>query len=67
MTMNNGCITIFGGLIAITLVITLAIYVVAPLSGFILLGIVSIGLCSGAVVAVRNFGEVLLEAHKHER
>ena len=65
--MDEGCFIGIAVLIGIAIALALVVYVVIPLSGFILLGIVGIGLCSGAVVAVRNFVEVLLEAHKHER
>jgi hypothetical protein len=65
--MDDGCAiiaVIIGAIVAVAIAIALIVYVVLPLSLFILGSIATAGVVSGAVVAVKNFGEVLLEAHK---
>lgn len=62
--MDDGCAALIGILLAIGIAIVLVIYVIIPLSLFLVVGIAGVGTISGAAVAVKNFGEVLIEAHK---
>ena len=62
--MDDGCVAIIGALIVIAIVIAFIIYVVLPLSIFLLVGLTAVGTISGAGVAAKNFGEILVEAHK---
>jgi hypothetical protein len=62
--MDDGCVAIIGALIVVALVIAFIVYVVLPLSIFLLVGITGVGALSGAGVAAKNFGEILVEAHK---
>jgi hypothetical protein len=50
--------------IVVGITIALIIYVILPLSIFLLVGIALAGTISGAGVALYNFGHVLVEAHK---
>lgn len=52
---------------AVVIAIAAVIYVVLPASALTIIGISAVGLLSGAVVAVRNFSELLIEAHKNEK
>lgn len=61
--MEEGCLW----LIVILFGIAVAIYVVFPITIAVLAAITGVGALSGAVVAGRNFTEVLIEAHKNER
>lgn len=68
--MEEGCGAIFiiaGVIIVAVAALAAIVYVVLPASGLILLGIAVAGLISGAFIAVRNFGVVLIEAHQHEK
>lgn len=68
--MDDGCgviVALAGILIVVGIVIALVVYVVIPLSGLLLLSIAVAGMGSGAVIAARNFGQVLIEAHKNEK
>ncbi len=62
--MDEGCAWIIGILIVVGIAIALIVYVVLPLSVFILLGIGITGTVSGAGVALYNFYQLLIEAHK---
>ena len=53
-----------GIIVIVALAIAFIVYVVLPLSTFILLGIGIAGAVSGAGVALYNFYQVLIEAHK---
>ena len=68
--MDKGCAAIVWLAIIIALVgaaIAVVIYVVLPVSGLLVVGLTLVGTIWGAFVAVRNFGAVLIEAHKNER
>lgn len=62
--MDDGCAAVIGLIIVGVIVIALVVYVILPISFFLLFGIVAAGAISGAGVAVKNFGELLVEAHK---
>jgi len=62
--MDDGCAALIGFLIIAALVIFLVVYVILPVSLFLLFGIAAVGTISGAGVAAKNFGELLVEAHK---
>ncbi len=62
--MEEGCAWAIGILILAGITIAFIVYVVLPLSVFILLGIGIAGTVSGAGVALYNFYQVLIEAHK---
>ena len=62
--MDDGCVALIGFLIIAALAIVLIFYVILPISLFLLIGIASAGTISGVGVAVKNFGELLIEAHK---
>jgi len=62
--MEEGCAWAIGILILVGITIAFIVYVVLPLSVFILLGIGIAGTVSGAGVALYNFYQVLIEAHK---
>ncbi len=62
--MDEGCVWVIGILILVGITIAFIVYVVLPLSVFILLGIGIAGAVSGAGVALYNFYQVLIEAHK---
>ncbi|HZS75899.1 MAG TPA: hypothetical protein VFA41_04745 [Ktedonobacteraceae bacterium] len=62
--MDDGCAALIGILIVIAIAIALIVYVVLPLSIILLVGISSAGVVSGAAVAVKNFGELMVESHK---
>ncbi len=62
--MEEGCAWAIGILILVGITIAFIVYVVLPLSVFILLGIGIAGTVSGAGVALYNFYQVLVEAHK---
>ena len=68
--MEEGCAAIFW-LVLIVVVIGVAlaaiVYVVLPVSGALVVGLTLVGVLWGAVIAVRNFSIVLIEAHKNER
>jgi len=63
--MEEGCGWIIGILVVVAVAIALIVYIVLPLSTFILLGIGIVGAVSGAGVAMYNFYQVLIEAHKN--
>lgn len=62
--MDEGCVAIIGFLILAAIVIALIVYVILPISVFILGGIALAGAVSGVGVAAKNFGEVVIEAHQ---
>jgi hypothetical protein len=62
--MDEGCASVIGILIVVALVLAFIVYVVLPLSIFLLVGLTAVGSVSGAGVAAKNFGEILVEAHK---
>lgn len=62
--MDEGCAAIIGFLILAAIVIALIVYVILPISLFILGGIALAGAVSGVGVAVKNFGEVVIEGHQ---
>ncbi len=62
--MEEGCAWAIGILILVGITIAFIVYVVLPLSVFVLLGIGIAGTVSGAGVALYNFYQVLIEAHK---
>jgi hypothetical protein len=64
MNDEGGCIILIAILVAVAIAVTLIIYVVLPITVFLLGGIGIVGAVSGAVVAVRNFSELLVEAHQ---
>jgi hypothetical protein len=65
--MDEGCGMIIGFLIVAALIVAFVVYVVLPLSLFILGGIGLAGAISGVGVACYNFQQVLVEAHKNVR
>ena len=65
--MDDGCAFIAIVILiiaAVAIAIALIVSIILPLSLLILGSIAAVGIVSGAVVAVKNFGEVLVEAHK---
>lgn len=62
--MDDGCAAVIGLIVVGVIVIALVVYVILPISFFLLFGIAAAGAISGAAVAVKNFGELLIEAHK---
>ena len=62
--MDEGCAAVIGVVIVGVIVIALIVYVILPLSLFLLCGIAAAGTISGAGVAAKNFGELVIEAHK---
>ena len=62
--MDDGCAALIGFLIIAAIAIFLIVYVILPLSLFLLLGVAGVGVVSGAGVAAKNFGELVVEAHK---
>ncbi len=58
---------IIGIVIVAALVIAFVVYVVLPVSLFVLGGIGAAGAISGVGVACYNFEQVLVEAHKNVR
>lgn len=55
---------LIGFLVIAVIVIVVLVYVVLPLSLFLLFGVAAVGVVSGIGVAAKNFGELLVEAHK---
>ena len=55
---------LFLWLFIIAITIAIVVYVVLPLSIFLLIGIGIVGAVSGVGVALYNFGQLLIEAHK---
>lgn len=62
--MDDGCVAILAFLVVVAIVIVVVVYVILPVSLLVLAGIAVTGTVSGAVVAAKNFKEVLVEAHK---
>lgn len=62
--MEEGCFYIIAALVVIGICIALFIYVVLPISGFVLFGIGAAGAISGIGVALYNFQQLFIEAHK---
>ena len=62
--MDDGCVALIGFLFIAAIAIVLIFYVILPISLFLLIGIASAGTISGVGVAAKNFGELLIEAHK---
>ena len=62
--MEEGCGWIIGILVLVGVTVALIVYVVLPLTMFIVLGIGIVGTVSGAGVALYNFYQLLIEAHK---
>ncbi len=62
--MEEGCGWIIGILVLVGVIVALVVYVVLPLTMFIVLGIGIVGTVSGAGVALYNFYQLLIEAHK---
>lgn len=62
--MEDGCVAIIGILIVGAIVLALIVYVILPISLVILGSIAIAGAVSGVGVAVKNFGEVIVEAHQ---
>lgn len=62
--MEEGCGWVIGIIVVLAVGVAFVVYVVLPLSTFILLGIGIAGAVSGAGVALYNFYQVLIEAHK---
>jgi hypothetical protein len=51
-------------LVIAAIVIAVVVYIILPLSVFILASVSIVGAVSGLGVATKNFGELLIEAHK---
>ncbi len=62
--MDDGCVAILGFIVIAAIAIALIVYVVLPLSLFLLGSVVAAGTVSGVGVAGKNFYELLVEAHK---
>ena len=62
--MDDGCAAIIAFIFVIALAIALIVYVILPLTVILLGSIAAAGTISGVVVAVKNFSEVFVEAHK---
>lgn len=55
---------IIGFIVIAVIVVAFMVYVVLPVSIFLLVGVTAVGVVSGIGVAAKNFGELLIEAHK---
>ena len=62
--MDEGCAAIIAFIFVIAVAIALIVYIILPLTVILLGSIAAAGTVSGVVVAVKNFGEVFVEAHK---
>ena len=62
---SSACVWLIGGLFAIGIILYAFIYLVIPASLITIGGIAIAGAGSGTYVASKNFGEVLVEAHKN--
>ena len=65
--MDDGCeiVLVFAGILIVAAVsIAIVLFIVLPLSMFLLVGIGAVGLASGMVVALRSFRQLMIEAHK---
>ena len=63
--MDEGCGWIIGIIIVVAIVIGIVVYVILPATLAIIGSIALAGAGSGAYVASKNFGEILIEAHKN--
>ncbi len=62
--MDEGCAWLIGILIVVAIVIAVIIYVIVPATLLIIGSITIAGTASGVYVAGKNFGELMIEAHK---
>ena len=63
--MDEGCGWLIAIIVVAAIVIGIIVYVILPVTLVIIGGIALAGAGSGAYVASKNFGEVLIEAHKN--
>lgn len=64
---SSGLGTLLGILILCAIVFYVVVYIILPVSTFILLGIGTVGATSGVGIALRNFQQLLVEAHRVEK
>lgn len=64
MSSDEGCAGILGILIIAAIAIAVIVYVILPLTVLVLGSVTIVGVVSGAVVAGKNFREVIIEAHQ---
>lgn len=62
--MDEGCVWFIVILIVVAIAIALIVYVILPATLIIVGSITLAGTASGVYVAGKNFGELMLEAHK---
>jgi len=62
--MDEGCFWLVGILVLIAIVIAVAVYVILPVTLFVIGGIALAGTASGVYVAGQNFVELMIESHK---
>lgn len=61
---SDGCGSVLAFLILIALAFFIVVYLILPITLFVIGSVAVTGAVSGAVVAVKNFKEVLVEAHQ---
>lgn len=61
--MDEGCGWLIAFIVVAAIVIGIIVYVILPVTLFIIGSIALAGAGSGVYVASKNFGEVLIEAH----
>lgn len=62
--MEEGCVWLIGILVVVGIVIALIVYVILPLSLFIIGSITAAGTATGVYVAGKNFIELMIESHQ---